>query len=406
MSLLARAAASIREQRSVASWGPYSDGRIPPPTWDGTGDTGTPVTETTTMSLVDAYACVGLVSDSYAMLPVGEYENRGEVREPVLPPAQIITQPDPELEGWEWRSQMATSLALRGNAYSVHLAWSRNGFPISSRCVHPDDIRPGRNRDTGRLQYVLRNGVVLDPHEVMHVPWVKLPGALVGLSPIECARRGIRMSIATEQFGDRWFSDGATPSSVLETDQDLDDDQSRRQQAKWVAAHRNRRRPAVLTGGLKWRPITIAPNESQFIESRKLNTSQIARIWRVPPHMIGDVEKTTSWGTGIEEQGIGFTVFTLGAYLFRMEAAMSRHFSPGPRYVKHNVSALLRGNTRDRYLSYAIARQWGWMSVNDIRRLEDLPPVDGGDVYLQPLNMVDAEKALQILLTPKGGAPA
>lgn len=403
MSIVSRVMSSVLEQRRVGDFGPYSDGRIPPPTWDGASDGGLAVSETAAMGLIDAYACVNLITDAYAMLPVRELVADGGVGKPVEP-SGIIARPDPDIEGWEWRAQMVTSLAVRGTAYSVHLDYDRLGRPTITRCVHPEDIR--KYRSDGRVRYQLRNGTVLEPWQVLEVPWMRLPGALTALSPIECARRGLRMSIATEQFGDRWFSDGATPSSVLETDQDLDDDQTARTQAKWVVAHRNRRRPAVLTNGLKWRPITIAPNESQFIESRKLNTAQTARIWRVPPHMIGDTERTTSWGTGIEEQGIGFAVYTLGAYVFRMEAAMTKLVGTRGRYVKNNVSALLRGNTRDRFTSYAIARQWGWLSVNDIRRLEDLAPVDGGDTYLQPLNMVDAEKALQILLAPKGGAPA
>jgi HK97 family phage portal protein len=164
----------------------------------------------------------------------------------------------------------------------------------------------------------------------------------------------------------------------------------------------------VLGGGLKWKAVQIPPNESQFLETRKLNTEQVARIWRVPPHMIGAISDHASQGggKGLEEQGIGYAVFTLGAYLFRLEAALSStKISPRGQYAKFNVGGLLRGNTRDRYAAYAIARQWGWLSVNDIRALEDLAPIDDGDAYLQPLNMVDAQKALEVLLndTNTGG---
>lgn len=385
-------------------WGdPYRDGTIPPPTWDG-AYSGPPINEDTALHLIDAYACVSLLVDDALQLPINEFEKGNETRKPLDPPAAVIAQPDPEIERWDWVSRTVSSLALRGNAYSAVLALDPATFlPSALRAIHPDDISPKRD-NKGRIIYKLSDGTTLTKEQVVHIPLVTLAGGLTGLSPIDCARRGIRLSVNTEAFGDAWFTDGAAPSSVLETDQAKDDTWARRQQAKWVVAHGGgRRRPGVLTGGLKWRPITITPNESQFLETRKLNTSQIARIWRVPPHMIGDLEKSSSWGSGIEEQSIGYVVHTLAPYLVRIETALSR-LTPVGRYVKFKVAALLRGNTRDRYLAYAIGRQWGWLSVNDIRELEDLPPVEGGDTYLQPLNMIDAEQALKVLLSnPSGG---
>jgi HK97 family phage portal protein len=410
MTLIGRALNKV-EARGSFGW---PTGTIPPPGADPSiGNSVSSVSEAATLQLVDAYACTSLIADSVAMLPVDEFARGAEFRQP-LPLSTIIDQPDHELDRWEWDQRMAISMALRGNAYSVHYEWDpRTGQPLHTRVVHPDDIFPRRN-GAGGIEYVLRQSAkggydTVPASDVLHVRLVTLPGALKGLSPIECARRGIRMAINTENFGDRWFVDGAAPSSVLETDQTMDDDEAIRMQARWIAAHGGgRRRPAVLSGGMKWKPVTITPEESQFLESRKLNTSQIARIWRVPPHMIGDVEKSTSWGTGIEEQGIGYAVYTLGAYLFRLEAAKSRALLPKDRYTKYNVGGLLRGNAKDRYLSYAIARQWGWLSVNDIRRLEDLGPIIGGDVYLQPLNMIEAQAALDALTKPdpQGGKPA
>jgi HK97 family phage portal protein len=321
--------------------------------------------------------------------------------------AQLIVQPDPELERWDCISRIVTSLALRGNAYLYVLARDRLGYPTAVRVLHPNDVTPFRD-GAGHKRFRVRGQErTLDPGEIIHIPLVTLPGALAGLGPIECAQRGIRLAIQTETFGDKWFSEGTAPSSVLESEEPVDPDEANRSLARWVASHGGRRRPAFLSGGLKWKPITVTPNESQFLETRKLNTSQIARIWRVAPHLIGDVEKTTSWGSGIEEQGIGFVVFTLGPYLTRIEAALNRCLPTG-QYSKFNVSALLRGNTKDRYLGYAIGRQWGWLNVDDIRALEDLPelPDGAGKTYLQPLNMIDAEAALKKLLLDNAPAPA
>lgn len=398
MSRLARLLPATEARDWAGPWGP-TDGTIPGP-GDADGITsGLPVSERTALQLIDAYACVSLLADAVSMLPIDQYrKNPGGFRTPVASPSPLVTRPDPELERWDFVSRLVTSLALRGDAYAAVLDRDVAGQPTAVRAVHPDDITPRRDR-AGRKVFKLRDGPTLDDEDIIHIPLVTLPGALRGLSPIQCAQRGIRLAIQTEQFGDRWFAEGAAPSSVLETDQAVDDDEARRNVARWVASHGGRRRPAFLSGGLKWRPITITPNESQFLESRKLNTAQIARIWRIAPHLIGDVERSTSWGSGLEEQGIGFVVFTLGPYLTRIEAALTRRLPPSD-YARFNVRALLRGNTKDRYLAYAIGRQWGWLSVDDIRDLEDLPPLPNGagQTYLQPLNMIDAEAALRVLL--------
>jgi HK97 family phage portal protein len=395
-------------ERRSQDWGPYgASGAIPPPSWSGAGyDDGSPVSDATALRLVDAYACMTLLADAVSMLPLDALRRTAEYREPVKG-TTILDRPDPEIERWDFICRLVMSLAARGNAYAAILARDAAGWPTAMRALHPDDVAPWRDPRTGEKMWRVRGVKALVPVEdIWHIPLVTMPGSDLGLSPIECARRGIRMSVATEQFGDKWFTDGAHPSSVLESDAPVPDDEARKTVARWMASHGGRRRPALLSGGLKWRAITIAPNESQFIETRKLNTSQIARIWRVPPHMIGDVEKSTSWGSGLEEQGIGFVVFTLGPYLQRIEAAFTR-IMPKPQYAKFNVGALMRGNTKDRYLSYAIGRQWGWLSVDDIRANEDLPPLPNGagKTYLQPLNMVDAEAALKVLLDKTATPP-
>lgn len=405
MSLLRNLAHGGAERRDFSGpWGPFAGGRIPPPGLDGVSETGAFVSENTAMRIIDVYACVSLRADSISMLPAKSYRKAGDIRSEVNPQPPLIAQPDPEIEANEFWSRMETSLLLRGNAYARVVARDDRGTPTAVKNLHPDDVKPERNPGTKLIQYRLVNGDVVPRFDMIHVRWVTMPGQIEGLSPVECARRGLGSAIATEDFGAKWFRDGAAPSSVLETDQDLDTQAAKTVTARWISTHGGRRRPAVLSGGLKWRPITITPNESQFLETRGFNTNQIARLFRVPPHMIGELDKTTSWGKGIEEQGIGYVVYTLGPSLVRYEAAFTRVL-PRPQYLKFSVGALLRGNTKDRYLSYAIGRQWGWLSVNDIRALEDLPPVEGGDTYLQPLNMIDAQEALKVLLSAPAADP-
>jgi HK97 family phage portal protein len=174
---------------------------------------------------------------------------------------------------------------------------------------------------------------------------------------------------------------------VLETDSELTEDQVLLTQKSWISSHGGRRRPAVLSGGFKWKPITITPEESQFLETRRMQVSEIARLFGIPPHMIGDVEKSTSWGTGIEQQSIGFVTYTLRPWLTRIESALSRQL-PGQQFVRFNVDGLLRGDTKSRYESYRMGIDGGWLNPDEVRALEDRPPIpDGtGQKFRQPMN--------------------
>lgn len=401
------------ERRSAFYGGgdPFAMGAIPPPGYMGSRmSAGVSVTDKTALQLIDAYACIALLEDDISTLPLDTFRRADKERSPITPPA-VVAQPDPEIEQWEWVARMVGSLATAGNAYGYLHDRDRRGYPQRCKVLPPADVHPRRNSKTGVLEYVVRSAElgndILTPFDILHIPLTVMPGRLTGLSPIEAGQRGIGLSIATEEFGAQWFGDGATPSSVFESVGEVSDDYARKTVARWVASHGGRRRPAFLGGGLQWKQVSINPNESQFLETRKLNTAQVARIWRVPPHMIGDIAEHASQGggKGIEDQAIGYVVHTLGPYMTRIERALSsQKISPQGQYVKFNVGALLRGDTVNRYTSYAIARQWGWMSVNDIRRLEDMEPLtEGGDVYLQPLNMIDAEKALQVLIDNANG---
>lgn len=405
MSILRNLAGGTERRGISGSWGPYADGRIPPPGIEGSTSAGVVVNERTALQIIDVYACVSLRCDSVSMLPTGAYQRSGVTRTELPKQPPLAVQPDPEMEPGEYWAGMEASLLLRGNAYAAIVDRDRLGFPTSVKLLHPDDVRPRRDPNTKLIVYELANGDRLQRFDMIHVRGLTMPGEITGMGPIECARRGLGATIATEDFGAKWFRDGAAPSSVLETEQDLDELAAKRNLARWVSTHGGRRRPALLSGGLKWRPVTITPNDSQFLETKKYNTTQVARLFRIPPHMIGDLEKSTSWGSGIEEQGIGYVVYTIGPDLVRFEAAFTRQMRP-PQYFKFNVGGLLRGNTKDRYAGYAIGRQWGWLSVNDIRELEDRPPIEGGDTYLQPMNMIDAAAALDSAMKTKVDAAA
>jgi HK97 family phage portal protein len=366
----------------------FSSSNAIPKNSDGYGgfDTGEIVSERTALQLAAVYACVRLLADSVASLPMDAYrKKRGGIRLEIDPPPSLIKQPSGNLTNFDWVFQTVTSLALRGNSF--HLITKRDllEYPIEMEPLHPDCVRVETDYNTGAIAYTVE-GTRVPKADILHIRRFTLPGAIMGLSPIQQAQQGIGIGLAAERFGARWFGQSATPSSVLETDQNLDPGAAKHLQKEWIASHGGKRHPAVLSGGLKWRAIEVTPEESQFLATREFQRGEIAMLFGVPPHMIGDTQKSTSWGTGIEQQGIGFVTYTLGPWLRCIEESLSR-LLPRSQFVRFNVDGLLRGDQKARYDSYVSARNAGWMSVNEIRTLEDMEPIENGDTYIQPMNM-------------------
>jgi HK97 family phage portal protein len=356
--------------------------------WAG-GAAGIPVNDRTAMQHATVFACVRLIADSIAMLPLHAYRKVGGVRQEIDPTPSLISRPYPGMSQFEWVHQVVTSLVLRGNTFGVVTARDRLEYPTQILPVHPDDVVV-EVQDMGlpRIPVYWVGGERVPIEDMVHIKRFTLPGDVEGLSPIRQAATGIGLSLAAEKYGARFFGDSANPSSVLESDQDLTEDQVTRTQKQWIASHGGRRHPAVLSGGFKWRPIAIMPEESQFLETRGYQRGEIAMLFGVPPHMIGDTQKSTSWGTGIEQQSIGYVTYTLGGWISCIEGALNM-LTPRGTFVKFNVDGLLRGDQKSRYDAYTQARNAGWMNVDEIRSLEDMPPIPGGagQSYIQPLNM-------------------
>lgn len=376
------------ERRDFNAGSQFWDTTVPPP-WAGfdAGGSGVYVSERTAMQHLAVHSCVRLLADSIAALPVDVYRKTGAVRIGLGTPP-VLEDPDPDINGFEFMQQIVASLALRGNSYELVTSRDKLEYPVTRIPVHPDAVKVSKSKVDGRPDFVI-NGAAVPRADVIQIRRLTLPGQVVGLSPLEQARQAIGLGLAAERYGARWFGDSADPSAVLETDANLPSDEATAVMRSWVASHGGRRHPAVLSGGLKYRPITITPNESQFLETRGFQRGEIAMFFGIPPHMIGDVDKSTSWGKGIEQQSIGFVQFSLMPWLRVIEAAYSRVLLPRGQYMRFNVSALLRGDLMTRYTAYTQARNAGWLNVDEIRALEDMPPVpDGsGESYIQPLNM-------------------
>ena len=266
-------------------------------------------------------------------------------------------------------------------------------------CLYP--LLPDRmtvDRDSkGKLTYTYTTSdgkiAYLAPEDVLHIPGLGFDGVM-GYSPIALEKAAIGLGIAAEEYGSKFFANGARPSGILTHPNTVKDPAALR--ASWNAAYGgsgNASRVAVLEEGMTFTPLSLPNNEAQFLETRKFQVTEICRIFRVPPHMIGDLERATF--SNIESQNISFAVHTIRPWLVRIEQAVNRALIPenekGRFYAQFNIDGLMRGDYKSRMEGYAIARQNGWMSTNDIRALENLNPIseeEGGDAYLVNGNMI------------------
>ena len=366
---------------------------------------GKPVNEHTAMQMTAVYSCVRILAEAVAGLPLHlyKYTASGGKEKALSHPLYFLLhdEPNPEMSSFVFRETLMTHLLLWGNAYA-QIIRNGKGEVIALYPLMPNRMSVDRD-SSGALYYTYTrysdeaptmNGmtVTLRPSEVLHIPGLGFDG-LVGYSPIAMAKNAIGMAIACEEYGAKFFANGAAPGGVLEHPGTIKDPQKVRD--SWNAAYQgssNSHRVAVLEEGMKYQPIGISPEQAQFLETRKFQINEIARIFRVPPHMVGDLEKSSF--SNIEQQSLEFVKYTLDPWVIRWEQAISRALlRPDEKklyFAKFNVDGLLRGDYVSRMNGYATARQNGWMSANDIRELENLdriPPELGGDLYLINGNM-------------------
>ena len=377
----------------------------------GGSTSGKNVNERSAMQMTAVYACVRILSEAVAGLPLHlyRYNSEGGKEKAMDHPLYglLHDEPNPEMTSFVFRETLMTHLLLWGNAYA-QIIRNGKGEILALYPLMPNRMQVDRN-EKGQLVYTYTRSkddanakdcspVVLRPDDVLHIPGLGFDG-LVGYSPIAMAKNAIGMAIACEEFGAKFFANGASPSGVLEHPGILKDPDKVRN--SWNAAYggsSNAHKVAVLEEGMKYTPISISPNEAQFLETRKFQINEIARIFRVPPHMVGDLDKSSF--SNIEQQSLEFVKYTLDPWVIRWEQSLSRAlFSKDEKrtlFFKFNVEGLLRGDYQSRMNGYAVGRQNGWMSANDIRELENLdriPAEAGGDLYLVNGNMLPLEKA-------------
>ena len=363
----------------------------------GGSTSGKSVTERSSMQMTAVYACVRILSEAIAGLPLHLYRYKEDGGKEQAVDNNLYRllhdEPNPEMTSFVFRETLMTHLLLWGNAYA-QIIRNGKGEVIALYPLMPNKMSVDRD-EKGQLYYTYSraneeaatmtgNTVILKPSDVLHIPGLGFDG-LVGYSPIAMAKNAIGMAIACEEFGAKFFANGAAPSGVLEHPGTIKDPAKVRD--SWnstFGGSANSGKVAVLEEGMKYTPISISPEQAQFLETRKFQINEIARIFRVPPHMVGDLEKSSF--SNIEQQSLEFVKYTLEPWVVRWEQALSRallSITEKPTYFfKFNLEGLLRGDYQSRMNGYAIARQNGWMSANDIRELENqdrIPAEEGGD---------------------------
>ena len=367
---------------------------------------GMTVNERTAMQTTAVYACVRILSEAIAGLPLHVYQYRMDGSKERFPQHPLYTllhnEPNPEMTSFVFRETLMSHLLLWGNAYA-QIVRNGRGQPVALYPLLPSKMEVSRApngqllytyyRDTDECGLKPKGGyVTLRRDEVLHIPGLGFDG-LVGYSPIAMAKNAIGMALATEEYGARFFANGANPGGVLEHPGVIKDVQ--RVKDSWNAAYQgsgNAHRVAVLEEGMKFQAIGIPPEQAQFLETRKFQIDEIARIFRVPPHMVGDLEKSSF--SNIEQQSLEFVKYTLDPWVVRWEQSLCQALllpsEKSELFIRFNLDGLLRGDYASRMTGYATGRQNGWLSANDIRELEDMnhiPASEGGDLYLINGNM-------------------
>ena len=352
------------------------------------------------------FACLRVLGEAFASAPAMLYRKTGpkgndrETRNDLAVYEILHNIPNEEMSPLNFKEACMNALNLGGNTVSERLV-TRRGELVGLYPYQWQQVEIDRDRETQKLVYKINDGkdrIVkkeLTRQQVFHVPGPSLDG-VIGLSPIEYTARAITLGRSYELFGVNYYKHGTHPSGAFKFPHALKDDAFERLKKELKDNYAGLLRtgtPMILEGGGEFQPFAIKPADAQLIESKKFQIEDIARIYRVPLHLIQNLDRATF--SNIEHMSLEFVMYTMLPWFNRWEENINMQLlTPAERragfYIEFKVDGLLRGDAKTRAEAYAVGRQWGWLSVNDIRKLENMPPIDNGDIYLQPMNMVEA----------------
>lgn len=340
---------------------------------------GVTVNPDTALGLSAVLRCVRLLADTVSSLPAHAYRSTGETRQRVPNQPQILTSPSIALPREDWLQQAMVSLLLWGNAYGVIVSRDRLGFATSAEWIRPDTVTVER-RSSLDLPTYRSSGTLIPSEDVIHVRGMLRPGTVEGSAPLSMSKDMIGLGIAAQKFGAEWFGDGAHPSALLMSDQQIGEEAAKTIKARFLAAVKGRE-PLVTGAGLKYQAVQVAADESQFLETQQAIVSDVARAFGVPAEMIGGSAGGNSVTYANREQSaIDFLTFSVNPWLVRLEAALSRQL-PSGQFVKFNPDALLRTDTKTRYEAHMLALKGHFATIDEVRQLEDRPPLDNGEQF-------------------------
>ncbi len=367
---------------------------------------GVNVTMDSAMTFSAVFAAHKILAESVAMLPLFLLKRLERGKAPATNKRLYSILHDvanPEMDAYLVRETMTAHLAGWGNAFAK-IDYNADGEIEALWPLPPNRVRISRDR-VRELMYevTLPDGQTkrYRPFEIFHLRGMS-PDGVNGYSPIKLARQGIGLALAAEAFGATFFGNGAQPQGVISHPQLLSEKAHDRMINSWNAAHQgvsNSNKIAILEEGARYDKVGIDPDDAQFLETRAFQIAEIARWYRIPSMML-NMDGASSTYASVEAFGLQFIIYTIYPWLVRWEKAISMQLllerERGRYFAEHLMTAILRGDTQARYTAYGQGRQWGWLSVNDIRELENMNPIDGGDRYLTPSNMVDANEPSKI----------
>ena len=347
-----------------------------------TSAAGERIDEWTALGVSSVLSAVSLLADSVASMPLRCYEIGKDGKRTMKPLPKVISDPDPESNTYELIHQMMSSMALHGNSY-IHIDRDSRGNMIGLVPLHPYQMQVMPTGDqVGRKYLHLGNDV--DRENMLHTRWFTPPQSLVGISPLNQTRNLIGLSIAMDRHLAQFYGEGGTPSSVLETDGKLTLDQARVLQGTWEATHRRHRRPAVLSDGLKWRAITSSAADMEMIATREQLIRDIARIFRIPAHLIGATGDGQTY-QNVEQGSLNFLIHTIAPWIRRIEISLSKLLPEGED-LTFDTSSLLRVDALTRAKVNELNIRMGARTPNEVRQIEGMEPYDGGDQFVQAMN--------------------
>lgn len=372
-----------KEDRAISFqtvWGAGADLDIANPS-------GAVINSKTAFEIVSFWSAVSLISDTIATLPIDSYIRQDGTRRPYRPRPAWVDQPDVDLTRQAHYQQVLVSLLVSGNSYT-RVFRNSNGDVVNLLVLDPQTVKVDRSALGRKIFIVDKEDKALTSDDVIHITDLIEPGALTGMSRVERLKEALGLSSAMQSFAARFFGQGATTQGIIEFPGNLTPDQAKNLRDGFDSAHRGFRRAhktGVLSGGATYKQTTVAPDQAQMIESRRFSVEEIARAFNIPLSFMG-IPGTQSYAS-VEQNAIQFVTHTLRPYIEKLEWAYSR-LLPVEAFLKFNVDGLLRGDFNSRISAYATGLQSGFMSVNDVRKLEDLSPAEGGDQYRVPLQNI------------------